>query len=465
MRRRALAPAACAGAALAAMLFASRLPASLDFILPRRPGWPMFAAAFEALSAPAFQAVYSALAALLLAGAAGRFLVLAAACVRGRTWSARDLASRGLALGLLVFLTRRWFAVWFDLSQKFWFPFSSLNPLEPFMNLAVCSALAFGSIVAALALLGSRPPSARRALLVWAVANALAAVLAHALHRVWSPSSAAVIAGASAPGGVRRLFVVLTEEEGRANQMAYDLPVPADFGYLDQVEHDLEKPDVGRLDVLRALYEARAKLMDPAGLRRALMLGIKHGDPLALSLLLEHLSAAPPSPGALGALGALADEKTYRIGSTGASRIALAYARLGDAAQAAVWARRAAERPRGIPAGLLDLGRGGALRPGRIAGRVEGVMPVKLALYRKAEPAAPYLLDAGALVASASPDDRGRFSFGGLPAGRYYLAFAFQVTVARRGEIRVLGHRGDLTIDAGRASLELPAFVISSVTP
>ncbi|MBI2789692.1 MAG: hypothetical protein HYX59_13515 [Elusimicrobia bacterium] len=244
------------------------------------------------------------------------------------------------------------------------------------------------------------------------------------------------------------MFVVLTEEEGRPGQTAYDLPIaPA----------PRPPSGAGRLESLRALYERQAKLMDPVGLRSALMLGVKHGDDLARTLLLAHLSAAPPSPEALGALGALADETAHRIGAMGASRIALAYAHLGDAAQASVWARRGEAAPRGIPAGLLDLTGGGALKPGRVSGRLVGLKPLKVALYRRPDPAAPYLLDAAGLVASTEPDAQGRFSFSGLAAGRYYLAFAFAVP---EGELRVAGHRGDLTLDAKRPALDLPALTV-----
>lgn len=439
--RRARAPALGAGAALAAMLFASRLPATLDFILPRRAGWTLFALAHEALSRPWPRAAFTAAVSLLLAVSLARFVWLAAAAARGRAWTPAGFLGRGLALALAVLLLRWSFSIWLEVSQKVWFPFGSMNALEPLANLIVCPLIVFAAMAAALDGLGPRPAPAR-ALLPWAAANALAAVLAYSAYGAW----AAVPAAAES----RRLFVVLTEEEGRPGQAAYDLPVSA--------EREVPGSGAGRLPALRALYERRAKQMDPAGLRSALMLGVKLNDDLARSLLLDHLSAAPPSPEALGALGALADETAHRIGPMGASRIARAYARLGDAAQAAVWAKRGEAGPRGIPAGLLDLSGGGALKPGRISGRIGGRRPLKAALYRRADPAAPYLLDAAGLVASVEPDAKGRFSFAGLTAGRYYLAFAFEVP---DGELRVSGHRGDLTLDARRASLDLPPLTVA----
>ncbi|PIR19712.1 MAG: hypothetical protein COV48_00460 [Elusimicrobia bacterium CG11_big_fil_rev_8_21_14_0_20_64_6] len=435
--RRAVPPAFTAALALTAMLFASRLPVTLDFILPRRAGWPLFALGFELLSRPGPRRFFTTGVTLLMLGALGRFIWLVSAAVRGRKWSLREFLGRGFAVALVLLLMHWSFSIWFEISQKVWFPLGSLNVLEPYANLLVFFLILFCAMSVALAFLSPRPPPIFAAFLSWAAANAFAAVAAAAVYGAWS---APVV-----PEAGRRLFVVLTEEAGRPGQSAYDLPVsPA---------QELAKGGVRRLESLRASYESNAKLMDPAGLRQALMRGVKDNDDLARSLLLESLSSAPPSPEALGALGALADETAHRIGPMGASRIALAYAHLGDAAQAALWAKRGEQGPRGIPAGLLDLKGGGALKPGRISGRLEGRTPLKIGLYRKANPAAPYLLDAAGLAASTEPDAKGRFSFSGLTAGRYYLAFAFEVP---DGAIRVAGHRGDLKLDARRSTLDLP---------
>lgn len=438
--RKALAPALGAGAALTAMIFASRLPASLDFILPRRAGWALFSLAHGALSLPGPRRAFTVAVSLLLLGAVVRFAWLAVSSVRGRKWTPALFLARGFVLALIVLLLRWSFSVWFEVSQKVWFPFGALDPLEPLANLLFCSLAAYAAMASALVCLSPRP-APLRPLAGWAVANALAAAAAVVLWGAWRPSVSTAVES-------RRLFVVLTEEEGRPGQAAYDLPIaPA----------PRPPSGAGRLESLRALYERQAKLMDPAGLRGALMLGVKHNDDLARTLLLEHLSAAPPSPAALGALGSLADETAHRIGPMGASRIALAYAHLGDPAQALVWAKRGEAAPRGIPAGLLDLTGGGALKPGRISGGLDGLRPLKVALYRKPDPAAPYLLDAAGLVASAEPDAKGRFSFSGLAAGRYYLAFAFE---PQAKELRVSGHRGDIVLDPRNASRDLPVLTV-----
>lgn len=438
--RRLRTPALGAGAALTAMIFASRLPATLDFILPRRAGWALFAGAYGILSRPGPRAVFTALVTLLLLGSLVRFAVLAGAAARGRKWSARDFLARGLAVALAVALLRWSFAIWFEVSQKVWFPFGSMIWLEPCANFAACSVIVYAAMSAALRFLAVKPPSIAAELRTWTMVNSAAAALAMSAYGAWLSPPAANIS--------RRLFVVLTEEEGRPAQTSYDLPVfstsePAQAG-------------VRRLEALRAAYQEKAKLMDAEGLRRVLLLGVRYEDDLARSLLLGHLSVAAPSAEALGALGALADETAHRIGPLGASRIALAYAHLGDAAQAALWAKRGASMPGGIPEGLLGLSGVDAANPGRVSGRIQGISPLRIGLYRKEHPASPYLLDAAALVASAEPDAKGRFSFSGLTAGRYYLAFAFQTGDA--GEILVSGHRGDLILGGRAKALELPAL-------
>lgn len=453
--RAAALPALGAGAALSAMIFASRLPATLDFILPRRAGWFVFETALSILSSPAGREIFTVAVTLSFVAALARFGFLIAGAVRGRKWSARDFLARGLRVALVLALMRASFTVWFEVSQNAWFPFGSMNALEPFANFLVCAAISFLTMRSSVRLLGAKPPSLVRELAPWASGATAAAVLAWAACGAWaSPVPAG--AGVSAP---RRLIVVLIEEEGRPAQTAYDIPATPDAATLDALESGLSKAPASRLQTLRFLYEARAKLMDADGLRRVLLAGARQDD-LARSLLLAHLTVAAPGPDAVAALSALADEGFFRVGPMGAARLALAYARLGDRDLAARWAKKASAGPRGVLEGLLDLSGGGALKPGRVAGRVDGLRPLRVALYRKSDPAAPYLLDAAGLVASAEPDAKGRFAFNGLQAGRYYLAFAFARPDAPRGEIRVSGHRGDLSLDARKASLDLPPLTI-----
>ncbi len=89
----------------------------------------------------------------------------------------------------------------------------------------------------------------------------------------------------------------------------------------------------------------------------------------------------------------------------------------------------------------------------------------RVALYRKGDPEAPYLLDAAGLVASAELDAKGRFAFTGLTAGRYYLAVAQSAGDGPRGEVLVSGNRGDLILDARHPALALPALTLKFVPP
>ncbi|MBI3565158.1 MAG: hypothetical protein HY079_08180 [Elusimicrobia bacterium] len=215
--------------------------------------------------------------------------------------------------------------------------------------------------------------------------------------------------------------------------------------------------DARALPALRALYEEETKRWDLSGLRTALLAGVARRDPLAVSVLLAHLRSAAPSAEALAALGAVADEDSWRVGSSGAAAVSRAYARLGDPVAASRWAEKAGA---GIPPGLLDAASGGALRPGRVRGTLRASGPARVALYAKDDSAAPYLLDAGGFVASAEPDARGRFEFAGLPAGRYYLAVAVPEGDGRRGEVSVTGSRGDIVLDPRRPALDLPPLSV-----
>lgn len=453
--RRALPPALGLSVALSAMVFASRLPPTLDFILPRRAGWTLFASAFELLSRPYWRAAFTIAVTLLAAASLGRYLQLVGRAVRGRRWGLGGFLARGLRVAATLLLLRWSWFLWFELSQTVFFPYASLNPLEAPCNALVMTALLSAGGACVLSALSAEPSPAGRALLPWAGANLLASALAAGFFGVWwvdAPIRRVIER--------RSMFVVLTEEDGRPSQTGYDFPVEGSDDFMRDLERFVQYPGTQRLEELRFLYAERAKAMDPAGLRRDLLLGVAAGDGLARTVLLEHLLAAPPSPAALSALGTLADETAHRIGPMGASRLALAYARLGDRERAALWAKKAAEGPGGIPEGLLALPSGGALKPGVVTGRVEGLRPRVIGLYRHDEPSAPYLLDAAGLVAATEPDAKGRFSFAGLPAGRYYLALAFAAERTPRGEIRVSGHRGDFTLDARKTTLDLSPLTI-----
>jgi hypothetical protein len=429
--RRAALAATLAGASLAAMTFASRLPAGLDFISPRRFGFALYEAAAAFLAVPANRTAFTlVVTAGLLAGTALALTVL---------HRRRDEGYRqAVAASFLAYLS---FEIYLEVSQLVWFPYGCLNPFEIFFNLVVFTALTYFALTA-------RGDS----LLVWFGANSVFALLAFFYYDAWTSFDRLYAAPSK-----DSVFVVLVEHEGRPDRLVYPIPgKPADAA-LDQIERYSTRPSVHRLPALRSLYEGWARAQDPESLRRALLRGVSAGDPLARVLLLEHALSAPPSDAVRAALGALADERVHRVGPMGAARLAQAYARQGDRAQAAVWVKKASPA---IPEGLIALPEAAAVTR-RISGRVEGPV-ARVGLYRRPDAAAPQGLDASALVAAAAPEG-GRFSFAAPAGGRYYLALRLSPD-APRGEVLVRGHRGDIRLDARRTSVDLPPLSVK-VTP
>jgi hypothetical protein len=444
-----------AAAALAAMLFASRLPPGPEFLLPRRGGFALYRAAWALFGVPGGRTVFSAAVALLLLACLAVFVAVLRRSVRKwpATWSARA----ALALGPLaaVFLAARACTRSLDLIQLVWFPYGAMDAREPFAAFALF-ALAFVPAAAA-----ARAWTAGRRRRGAALCAALAVLDVGGLAL---GAAKGVSLSAALPTALgKTLFVVLTEGPKGPDREAYALS-PDVFSGGDPRAFSRAFAAPGRRDAralpaLRALYEEDVKRWDLVGLRDDLLLGASRGDPLAPSLLLAHLAAVAPTPEATAALGALADESSWRVGPLGAAAISRAYAHLGDREAAVRWAAKAGG-PQGIAPGLLAPSGGGTLKPGRVAGILRAPGRSRVALYLKTDPAAPYLLDAAGLVAAAEPDARGRFVFTGLSAGRYYLALAIPEEDGRRGEVSVSGSRGDLILDARRPTLDLPPLTI-----
>lgn len=443
-------PGLLGAAALTAALFAARLPPGPEFLLPRRGGYWLYQAAWAALGTPGGRRVFSALvsaAALVAAGLLLRRLWSTAKAKRPKGAAAWAGLAVGPAFALL--LAWRLFGHASDLLQLVWFPWESLDAREPLVTFALLGAALGAACAAAAAWVEGRRPVATR-LLALLVAADLAGVAAAAAYGVGEPPHD--------PGGAKTAYVALTETRDGPGRDVYVL-TPGAFG--PDARPELYRRLAGRRDArtlpsLRALYLAETMRWDEEGLRRALLLGASLGDGLARSLLLSQLESARPSPAALGALGALADEDAYRVGPLAAARIARAYARLGEPERASAWAAKAA-----VPAGLLALEGGGALRPGRVGGTVKGPAALRVALYRRPDAAAGYLLDASSFVAAAEPDRAGRFSFSGLPAGRYFLALAFPAGPGGlKGEVSVSGHRGDVVLDARRRDILLSPLTV-----
>jgi hypothetical protein len=446
--------AAGAAAALAAMLFASRLPPGAQFIVPRRGGFALYRAAWALFATSWGRTAFSAVIALVLAACAGLFAAALRREVREwpREWSARVGLAAGPAFALV--LAGRLVGHSLDLIQSVWFPYGGLDARELPVAFVLFGLTGIGAVLASCAWAGGRRARAT-ALFAALIAVDLSSGLLAAVCGVGQLPAVPAASG-------KTVFVVLTEGEHGPGREVYALtpdiftdpdPRPA-LTSLAARTHDARA-----LPALRALYEEETKRWDLDGLRSSLLLGAARRDPLAVSVLLANLGVAVPSPAVTAALGAIADTDAWRIGPMGAAAISRAYARSGDRETAARWAEKAGG-PAGIAAGLLGTADGGALHPGRIAGVVRAPGSVRVALYAKSDPGAPYMLDAAGFVAAAQPDARGRFGFSGLTAGRYYLAVALSSGDGRRGEVSVTGSRGDLVLDARRPVLDLPPLTI-----
>jgi hypothetical protein len=446
-----------AAAALAAMLFASRLPPSADFLLPRRGGFALYRACWALFSAFAGRAAFSAAAVVLLLACAA---ALAFELNRARpknlppSWGARA----GLAAGpfFAAVLAARVGVRVLDLVQLVWFPYGSMDAREPLAVFLLCALALVPAASAARAWVAGRRRGATLLFGTLVLLDAAGAALG-AAEGIGRPL-------AEPPARGKTRYVVLTEDARGPGHEEYALP-PDVFQDPDPRPW-LRSAASGRRDAriltaLRRLYEEETKRWDVPGLRSALLLGAARGDALAPSLLLAQSASVPPSPEASAALAVLADEGVWRVGPRGAAAISRAYSHLGDRAAAKIWGAKS-WGPRGVAPGLLGESSGGALAPGRISGSLRAPGRARVALYLKTDPAAPYLLDASGLVAAVEPDAKGRFVFSGLTAGRYYLAVAFSAGDGPRGEVSVSGSRGDLILDARRPSLDLPPLTIKA---
>ena len=443
-----------AAAALAAMLFASRLPPGPEFLLPRRGGYFLFRDAWALLEMPHGRTLYSALIALvLLACAAAMALSLRRAPPKRlpSTWTARA----GLFPGPLfaAFLAARLVARMLDLIQLVWFPYGSMDVREPLAVFAL-AALVFSAAAAAARDWVASKRRRATVLLIALAACDVGAALFGAVKGVGRPLAVPAAHG-------KTQYIVLTQGPHGPDREVYAL-APDIFADPDPRPAVLALAsgprDARALPALRALYEAEEKRWDLPGLRDSLLLGATRGDLLAASLLLSHLAAVPPSAEALAALGSLSDEDSWRIGPLAAAEIARAYAHLGNTVEARRWAEKSGG-PRGIAPGLLGRTEAAPIS-GRISGSLNAPYRARIALYLKTDPEAPYLLDAAGLVAAAEPDAKGRFNFSGLPAGRYYLAIAESSGEAAMGEVSISGSRGDIVLDAERPAVNLPLLTL-----
>ncbi|MBI4679314.1 MAG: carboxypeptidase regulatory-like domain-containing protein [Elusimicrobia bacterium] len=525
--RRALGPArrrgrpcsVASGAALAAglgvsvMLTLSRVPASADFLLPRRSFYPFFAAFMRARQTPGLRFAVSWLALVLIVGAVGLVLwriaavhleAHSAAAARRKTgWV--PLAARLVGCLLIAAAARAALSAWLDVLQNAWFAPESLSPAEPVLALALASGTAFLAARACLAMGGQvlagagrspsaegglamggqvlagagRSPSAEgglalvdggfpavsgggsrgswKAAAVWCLSVLLCWFAAAAVAAGYGGRlTMALAAGIPAePSG--RLAVIVLTDDYEVRDVPLGVPGVADYSAesLAELERFGARRSVHRLAALRHACAGRALLGDADGMRKAAFESLQAGDPLAGLILLGNLARAPVSPANLAMLESLADEDRWRAGPHAAVALAAAYARFDKPQKAAYWLGRASQGSSAIPAGLLALPDADS-RPAKVRGRLIAGAGLRVALYAR-DSAVPADLSPMALAASATTDGKGRFEFDGIGPGDYFLTVSFPAVKPASG-IRVSGHRGDVRV-AGK-TVTLPPITL-----
>lgn len=432
-----------------------RAPHSDDWLLPKRAGFGFFELAMKAggfLPRPVFS--WAALS-LLLAGlliVAWRIWKLAASGAAAKARSKAQLGAGAAAAALLVWMGLR---VFLDLLQNAYFPHDSLDLREPALVFAATFVFgglwAFTSLGLANWLMGGARSSGRRRAGIGTACLVGASAFIYAWGLAFCDLGKADLAqalGLEPEPSPARAVLILSESSGRPDWEFHR--APAGWGGAGFSESGFEaarrlaqRPSVHRWAALRYLYNGLTVSMDAAGLRAALELGTRLGDPLARLLLLESLSADPASAGSREILALLSDESRFRVGSQAAARLAAIYHKLGNTEDAEAWLGRA--HTRGFPKGLLRLPPAGP-RTGAIRGRLSSNIPVhRLGLYESK--AGAFQLGPGQLVDSVAPGSRGAFIFRDLPEGDYFLALGLE---GEQQPLRVRGNPGVITLKTGR---------------
>ncbi len=445
-----------AAGTLAVMAFAPRIPPNGDFILPNHPGIQVYRALWRLFSVSwgpiGFEIV--AFGALIVCAAVFILALRRESRPWPKSWAARAGALAGPLFSAV--LTLRLCGRTFDLVQYAWFPYGAMDIREPVVLFAFLALSMNAGAAATRAWAGGARRKASLLFLAMIVADLSAGFLTS-----WYGIGRSL--ELPRPKG-RTIFIILTESPKGPDRTFYVLP-PDVFSDQDSrpalKEIASRSHDARVFAALRALYSEETKRWNLPGLLEALLLGASRGDPLAPGLLAAHLSIATPSAAGVAALATLSDEKLWRIGPMGAAALARAYSHVGDQASARLWAMRA-DTVSGIAVGLQPLESERSLRGG-ISGVLRIHEDARIALYKKPDPMAPYMLDSAVLVAASDIDSRGRFSFNRLPMGRYYLAIAVSDGDGRRGEISVTGNKGDLIIDTRHPMLKISPITINFV--
>ncbi len=478
VRLAALQAGGLAAAGLTAALMEPRLPPSADFLLPRHWGFWLFrplialgAAPWAARAVSLFCLGCLALSAALLAASAAPQTKAAWPGLRARGWQVVLGRLAAAAVGLLAGLAAARLAcsLFVGVVENAWFLPQSVDWREP---LALWLALFFALSMAAAAacrfwvwtLAERLEPSDCRGFAAPA-AVLLVGWLTFGSFAAWRwdearPGLAAAAGFVQSTLRERRVLVL----DGRAPRLhRLDLGEP---GEIDYSRHNLQAAlqyagageSVWRLAALRYLYGGETVEMDAEGLRRALALGDRLGDPLASALLLENLRTAPLTDDDRALLEGLADERRWRVGPRAAAELAEAFSRFGREDLAAAWRRRAQDQPGGAAAGLLDGGAGRA-RPGVIEGALAPWQGVRVALYAASPDGGPDMLGPQRLVASQALPASGRFEFRALSAGDYVLAAAFDEPRSSPRVLPVVSQApARLSLSRRRGRIDLPTI-------
>ncbi|MFA6004030.1 MAG: carboxypeptidase-like regulatory domain-containing protein [Elusimicrobiota bacterium] len=470
-------PAGLAAGGMALFILIMRLPAALEFLVPRHPGFFWF----QMVMALGAYARFAALAGLLLLLSALALLLWDV--YRVMDWRRNKARYRSAAVWLVLlpslaglFYAARWaVSVWFDLLMNVWFIPGGADAREPILAFLGVFWAGFFLSAAAAALAAWAAQGQRRQLLQvagWAgcgLAPALALYVWAAANCDIRAQDLAAAAGLSRQPAGRETVLIFTEDKSRPDFAVQGMDLDWNEASLGQLEDYLaRKPrSAFRRQAERGLWEGYARLQDVPRLRQALWAAERDGDALAWLMLAEHLSAAPPDALAANLLGRIADERRWRIGPQAAAILANAYAHLGMPETAARWRERFSSGA-AIAAGMLpDLPAGGALRPGTVRGRISGTAGARVSLYARPDRTEPYSLNAGRLAASTQLDAKGGFSFAGLAAGNYYLVLSVSGhgLPENKEELVLRGHRGDISLSQQRPSMALPLISIQTGKP